>query len=252
MGKKWTELQHGDVSGAIQRLGVALGPNAGMVVDRINHSQIFTQDLAEFAVNWKSCLRSFDKSRTSLNPQWLHAREIMGKNFFGVEEGMRYFGVNPLERKFFLDHLAVLAEIPFTEFELGRCKDTHILAAVFPSSILDLRGWVERGLFLDHEDAWYSALVFAKKREGSKWCLFPKTALSEVEESEWSPRAATYIIIGHFLATGERLYETTWARCFGYIAVGHFGMGGLDFASNWPDDRNDMRRIARTDRYERR
>ena len=74
------------------------------------------------------------------------AREIMGKNFFGVEEAIKHFGVNPTRQQ-----LAALSEIPFSEAVLEQSKDTHILVAVFPLSILEIRGKVERKLFYNHE-----------------------------------------------------------------------------------------------------
>jgi len=74
-----------------------------------------------------------------------------GKNFFGVEEAMKHFGVNPT-----CQQLAALSEIPFSETVLKQSKDDHILVAVFPLSILEIRDKVERKLFYNHETAWYN------------------------------------------------------------------------------------------------
>ncbi len=41
------------------------------------------------------------------------AREIMGKNFFGIDEAIKHFGINPTPQQ-----LAALSEIPFSKAEL--------------------------------------------------------------------------------------------------------------------------------------
>jgi hypothetical protein len=56
------------------------------------------------------------------------AREIMGRNMFGVEEAIRHFGVTPSRQQ-----IAGLSEIPFSETTLEQCKETHVLVAVFLS-----------------------------------------------------------------------------------------------------------------------
>ena len=76
------------------------------------------------------------------------AREIMGKNFFGVEEATEHFGVNPTDKQ-----LVALAEIPLTEKALRECKDTHVLVAVFPLSVLDVRK-VDSRLFYRSSGGW--------------------------------------------------------------------------------------------------
>ena len=128
---KWTDIPHGTITAAEQRLWVAIGDNADVVATRINTDPGFVTRLAGFAVNPPFA----DKWCTSLNAQWLRAREIMGKNFFGIEEAVQDFGVHPSETQ-----LAALAQVPFTEEVLQSHKDTHILVAVFPLSILDIRG----------------------------------------------------------------------------------------------------------------
>src|SRR3989338_7146181 len=48
--------------------------------------------------------RGFDSSTSQKK-----AREIMGKNMFGIEDAIEHFGVNPSKQQ-----LAYLAEVPFT------------------------------------------------------------------------------------------------------------------------------------------
>ena len=45
------------------------------------------------------------------------AREIMGRNYFGIEEAIRHFRVNPSRQQ-----LAALAEVPFTEATLEELR----------------------------------------------------------------------------------------------------------------------------------
>ena len=181
------------------------------------------------------------------------AREIMDTNMFGVEEAIQHFGVNPSKQQ-----LAVLAEVPFSEAVLEQCKETHILVAVFPMSILDIRGKVaKQSLF--YEQDWYNKEAFAKGGGVTEWQLVRKTPvenstgrnldeqqalLSDNEETP-SSRVMIYTIIGHFKATGERLSENIWVRCSdlvsdGYrVYVGCFDQYGLGIAHDWVNGRYD-------------
>lgn len=190
---------------------------------------------------------------TSLNPQWIRAREIMGKNFFGVEEAIKYFGVNPTKQQ-----LAYLAEIPFTEEVLRACKDTHVLVAVFTMSILDIRGKVERKLFYSHDNAWYNKEAFAKNKGEVGWQLVRKAPIADSTNKTWNEQQAllenveetpkaqviVYTTIGHFLATGERLFENVYIRCSDLDSGGHrVDVGCFDADSlsvgSWSDDTRD-------------
>ncbi len=178
------------------------------------------------------------------NPQW--AKVLMGKNFFGVEEAIKYFGVNPSKQQ-----LAILDTVPFTEEMLRACRDTHILVAVFPMSILDIRGKVERKLFSRHESAWYNKQSFAKDKGEVGWQLVCKVHVDDSEGKDWNEQQAllsqdeetpkarvmVYTIIGCFLQTGERLFNNTYVRCADlcfwifreHVSVGFFVSEGLDF-----------------------
>lgn len=167
------------------------------------------------------------------------AREIMGRNFFGVEEAVHCFGVKPSKRQ-----LAALSEIPFTEAELLEVKDTHILIAVFPLSLRYIRDEISydiqklfacgsrdikynRQAFVNMrgEVGWY--LVRKKSREGSagSWDKLIAT-LGENEEVPTS-QVMVYAIIGYYLITGERLFEHCYVYCSNgtsheHVIVGHF------------------------------
>lgn len=192
------------------------------------------------------------------------AREIMGKNFFGIEEAIQHFGVNPSGQQ-----LAVLSEIPFTEATLEECKNTHILVAVFPMSILDIRGKVERKLFYSHEDAWYNKEAFAKDRSVVGWHLVRKTPVPNSISKTWDEQQAllatneetptaqsmTYMIIGHYLATRERLFENIYIRCSVVASdgrrldVGYFDSLGLGVDGNWVGRRYDALGVASSRKF---
>ncbi len=169
------------------------------------------------------------------------AREIMGRNFFGIEEAIKCFGVNPTRQQ-----LVALSEIPFSEAVLGQAKDTHILVAVFPLSILEIRGKVQdKGLFYNQD--WYNKEAFAKERSEVTWQLIRKTEVPDSTSKNWqeqqvliakddevpSAQVMVYTIIGYFLATGERLFEMVYVRTFSLtsggsrVAAGHFDQYGL-------------------------
>lgn len=179
-----------------------------------------------------------------------NARAIMGKNFFGVEEAIKHFGVNPSKQQ-----LAYLAEVPFTEEVLKSVKDTHVLVAVFPMSILDIRGKVERKLFYSHDDAWYNKQAFAKDKGEVGWQLVRKVPIADSTNKTWNEQQAllsqdeetpkaqvmVYTIIGHFLASGERLFENIYVRCSDLdsggirVDVGRFAARGL-YVYRWRGD----------------
>ncbi len=183
------------------------------------------------------------------------AREIMGKNYFGIEEAVQYFGVKPTRVQ-----LSALAEVPFTEAELREVKDTHVLVAVFPLPILEIRGKVEHNLFYSHEDSWYNKESFAKDKGEAGWQLVRKTPVENSTNKTWQEQQAllvkneetpkarvmVYTIIGHFLATGERLFENVYVRCSdvvsgGYrVYVGYFDSGGLYVCYYSGGDRYDL------------
>lgn len=164
-------------------------------------------------------MKNLDKKLTSLNQQWLRAREIMGTNFFGVEEAVQHFGVKPTPTR-----LNALADIPFFEKVLLACKDTHILIAVFPLSIMDIRkkvGKIKISQSKKFTAKFYNAyesvrgiigwhLVRKTPIDGSTFkSLAEKEALLGQDEMVPTMTVMVYMIVGHFLATGERLFANS-------------------------------------------
>mgnify|MGYP001590428914 CR=1 FL=1 len=244
--KAWTQVPAGDINAANQRLWVAIGDNAEEVAARINTDPAFVANIARLMVNG-----GYEPSTS----QKL-AREIMSKNFFGIEEAIKHFGVNATKQQ-----LAALAEVPFSEEVLKSCKDTHVLVAVFPLSILDIRGIAkkqsDRTLFYSQD--WYDKQAFAKDKGEVGWQLVRKEPIANSTSKTWSDQQAllskdeetptarivVYTTVGHFLATGERLFEKIYVRCVDLdsdgdrVSVG-FDAGGLD-VNYWDDDnRNDI------------
>jgi hypothetical protein len=182
------------------------------------------------------------------------AREIMGRNLFGVEEAIRHFGVNPTKQQ-----TAALSETPFTEATLEACKDSHVLVAVFPLSILEIRNRVDRRLLYSREDAWCNQQAFAKQEGEAGWALVRKTPVANSTAKTWqeqqallredeetpTARVMVYAIIGHYLATGERLFENIYVRCSdvdsgGFrVLLGRFDADGLFVSDAWDGHRDD-------------
>lgn len=243
--KAWTQVPAGDINAANQRLWVAIGDNAEEVATRINTDPAFVANIARLMVNG-----GYEPSTS----QKL-AREIMGKNFFGIEEAIKHFGVNATKQQ-----LAYLAEVPFSEEVLKSCKDTHVLVAVFPLSILDIRGITRKleNQTLFYSQDWYDKQAFAKDKGEVSWQLVRKEPIANSTSKTWNDQQAllskdeetptarivVYTMVGHFLATGERLFEKIYVRCVdlgsgGYrVLVGSFDSLGLR-VDYWSDDIRD-------------
>jgi hypothetical protein len=188
-------------------------------------------------------------------PSQIRAREIMGKNFLGIEETMRHFNA-----AFTPEELATLAEIPFSEAELEECKNTHLLVCGYPMTILDIRAKAPnkkpKKTFYSYKDAWYNTQAFAtNEKVGLRWYLIRKTAVEDsfsktfddqkqlLGANDAVPRACelVYAVVLYFMVTGERLFETVYVRCFdlasgGFrVVVGGFDSVGLDVVDGWGD-----------------
>lgn len=182
------------------------------------------------------------------------AREIMSKNFFGVEEAVKYFGINPTRQQ-----LTALSEIPYSEALLEQSKNTHILVAIFPLSILEIRNKVDSKLFYNHKDAWYDKQPFAKESGEVSWQLIRRIPSDNSTPKNWQEQQAlfgkdeeaptaqglVYTAIGHFLSTGEQFMERKYActssvdssgNC---IYISDVGLDGLGISDYWDAVRYD-------------
>lgn len=244
--KAWTQVPAGDINAANQRLWVAIGDNAEEVAARINTDPAFVANIARLMVNG-----GYEPSTS----QKL-AREIMGKNFFGIEEAIKHFGVNATKQQ-----VAALAEVPFSEEVLRASKDTHVLVAVFPLSILDIRGITRKleNQTLFYKQDWYDKQAVAKDKGEVGWQLVRKEPIANSTSKTWNEqqvllskdeetptaRIVVYTVVGHFLATGERLFEKIYVRCVDLdsdgrrVVVGYFVAEGLYVLNCWDDDQGD-------------
>jgi hypothetical protein len=172
------------------------------------------------------------------------AREIMGKNVFGIEEAVLHFGVIPKKRE-----LAYLEEVPFSEEELLlRRESSYALVAFFRKTLLDVRRVARgtgQGLFNPHW--WYDNRPFAMSQGHVGWGLVRTTPVAGTSDKTWkeklsflprgeevpTARVMVYSIIGLHLATGERILEEESVCCAdidtsgNHVYVGQFGHGGL-------------------------
>jgi hypothetical protein len=249
---EWTEISAGELHAAEQRLRVAFGNEADNIVREINSNQKFVSRIVRSIVSSKN---GADEKAINVLLRWLCAREIMGKNFFGVEEAIKHLGISPSQ-----EQAALLSEIPFSEAVLQETKDSHILVAVFPPSIKEIRSRVERKLFCSHEDAWYNSQEFAQKTGKTQWMLIQKTPVPNSTSKTWqeqqallgkkeeipTAQAMVYTIIGHYLNTAERLFEKIYVRTSyldsggRHVDVGIFDSSGLVVDGYWGDNRDGV------------
>jgi hypothetical protein len=192
--------------------------------------------------------------RLELMTSQKRAQEIMSKNFFGIEEAIKHFGVSPTRQQ-----LDALSEIPFSEAVLEQSKDTHILAAVFPLSILEIRDKVEHKLFYNHKGAWYNEQPFAQEHGDTRWQFVRKIpvdnstsknrqdqqALFGKDDEVPTAQVLVYIAIGHFPTTGEQFMEREYACTSSVDSAGNrvyvsdVGLDGLGISDYWDAVRYD-------------
>jgi hypothetical protein len=158
-----------------------------------------------------------------------------------------------------------MAEVPFSEETLRACKDTHILVAYIPVSIVSVRAKTAGVKLPENHRMFYGQDWYDKNAVGNgvsalEWHLIRKTSVPDSKSKTWSqqkemvdatnidrvPEAdvMVYMIIGHFLETGVRLFEKEYVRTStldsdGHrVYVGHFDSRGLRL-NGWDDDSRD-------------
>ncbi len=243
---KWTEIPSGHVNGAFQRLMVAFGDSADKIVTKIN-----TDEQVALRVATLCRLGGYEPTSSQVK-----ALEIMGTNFFGIEEAEKHFGLTLSKRQ-----LAYMAEISFSEETLRACKNTHILVAYIPVSIVSVRAKTAGVKLPENHRMFYGQDWYDKNEVGNgvsalEWHLVRKTSVPDSKSKTWQDQKSlvdstkidevpeanvmVYTIIGHFLNTGERLFEKEYVRTStldsdGFrVVVGYFDSEGL-YASRWSD-----------------
>ena len=136
---------------------------------------------------------------------------------------------------------------------LEACKDTHILVAVLPLSILDIQGRVPRELFYFKDDQWHKSQAFAKEKGRAGWHLVRKDTVPNSTSKTWqeqqsllgkddetpTARVLIYTVIVTFLAIGVKLLTNIYARVSDLdsdgsrVIVGYFDAGGLGAIYGW-------------------
>lgn len=190
------------------------------------------------------------------------AKAIMGRNFFGVEEATQHFGVKPAETE-----LAALATIPYSEMTLEACKNTHVLVAVFPLSVVVCKN-PRKKVFYNQD--WYNREQFATQVGTVGWKLVRKAPVEGSTFKTWdeqqkllgksdetlTAQVIVYTMVGHFLAIGERLFEKIWVRCSdvdsnGYrVDVGLFDSDGLHVGACWAAGRDGNVGVASARKFD--
>ena len=252
---KWTEIAAGLINKAFGTLMAAFGDRANELIDRLIKDPSVADRVAKLILN----------NGQELSASVTRAKEIMGKNFLGVEEGMKMFGVEITKRQ-----QSFMNTIPFSETTLTACKDTHVLVAVMPLSIVQIRAKVaEMKLPKDvkrlfYKQDWYDGQQFAGQSE-LEWRLIQKTPVADSTAKNWeeqqklldtkteetpTAQAMVYTVIGFFLKTGERLFEKIYVRTSSLgsdgdrVCVGSFDADGLRVGDRWDDGRYDSLGVA--------
>ena len=190
------------------------------------------------------------------------AQKIMGNNFFGVIDAEKYLKANSSDFD-----VKSTEEVTFSEDELKHRKDTHIPMVPLNFSILDLRDrftnffsdncfreGFEKEIFTQFPDRLSKSALWnwndLEKEASSSglWNLIEKNISGNYYQySPANARVLAYTIIGNYLKTSERLYESNFQESssrtgshLGYengstVWVGFNKEGKLDFHYSRPE-----------------
>jgi hypothetical protein len=263
--KKFLGKDHGLIHEA-----VVTGRKAGAGKEfwaKLAHDELLFRDVVALVMNDGKLVQP---ARTTIaykpTPSQIRAGEIMGKNFLGIEDAMSHYGA-----AYTADQLAMLAEVSIDgvsgadlEAMFEECKNTHLLVAGFPMTIVDIRkktpGKKPKKSFYSYQDAWYNTQAFATDElVRFCWHLIRKTEVENSRgaafEAQWRllgpedyvPRACdlVYAVVLYFMVTRERLLASRYIRCIdlssdsgGRVHVGFFGADGLNIVDYWGDNDN--------------
>jgi hypothetical protein len=209
---KWTDIPAGTLRAAEQRLWVAFGDDAETVAERINTDPAYLTNI----------VRTMIHGKFNITTNLQYAREIMGQNFFGIDDAQKHLAIVPTGAQ-----VASLFSVPFSEGCLELYKDTHILIAVFPISIAEMRTRIGKRLFNMLDTNWCLRHVFAKYKCPLGWYLVRKTALEGSrfnalhtqckllgkDETVPTTNIMTYTLVGYALSKNEHLFQDILVRC---------------------------------------
>lgn len=202
-------------------------------LNRLRRDRAFAERLVAF---WKAGAVTGDPIPDSDSQS--RARAIMGKNFLGLEEVRKGFGIAlPVQQ---------LAEIPFSEETLRQCKDTHVLVAGSALSVNEIRKLADDDFY---DTDWYRREAFAnEKKVGVRWYLLRKEPVPESRSKTYDEQTAlltkeeevpfacemTYMVILYWLTHRERLLPDVYVRCQDKdsgglrVYVGYFDSDGFN------------------------
>lgn len=240
----WRKISAGNLDAAEQLFREALDEEAEAVIEKMIRDPAYVRQVVDYAtiLTQQGAIVLTQKELATGNPQWLRAREIMNKNFFGIEEASKYFGPNPT-----CQQLVALSEIPFSEAVLEQYKDTHLLIAIFPLSLLDMQkkfGIGRDGMLFDGLTDWESFKNedFIEEQGEISWQLICKTPVEDSASKNWeeqmelvnqnnkvpTAREVFYTIIGNYLAAGEILFNYVFVNTSSVDSHGlHIGIGAF-------------------------
>jgi hypothetical protein len=227
---------------------VAFGDRVEEATARINSDEAFAGRIAQLCFN----------NRRELTVSQTGARDIMGKNYLDLNWGIDTYKVSLRPRQ-----MAYMKEVGYSESTLIAYKDTHILAAVMPIAIVGVCAKTavmklpngQKSFF--YKQDWYDRQAFANEVGQIEWRLVRKTRVEDSTSKKWSDQQAlldgkveetptaqvmVYTIIGHFLNTGERLFEKVYVRTSsldsggGRVYVGGMDAYGLVVNNNWDNN----------------
>lgn len=201
------------------------------------------------------------------SPDQNAAKEIMGNNYFGVEDVIKYLKVRPTRKQ-----LAELADIPYSMKTLQELKESHMLVAVFPMSLTEMfNNKLFRSIFVkdykEKEKQPFKGQQFTLDPGKIGWSLVRKSPEKDSPNKVWiaqlqilgkdnrttSVRIMAYSVLCYFLKTGHKLFSDCQVRCIEEdasgrrLTVGPFreseegrNNGGLRIECWWDDNRCDF------------
>ncbi len=137
-------------------------------------------------------------------PSYEQAKEIMDRNFIGLEKIKEYFGINLIPDQYFK-----YAQIPYSIKTLQSLRDTHILVAVFPISIFEMMEKHPKLFDVEGINSRYSSPneLFIRDQGKCQWILLNKTGMEYKQGYDClTAQPVVYSMISYFLSTAELMF----------------------------------------------
>jgi hypothetical protein len=191
------------------------------------------------------------------------ATAIMRQNFHGVGAAQRHFGAELSAKQ-----AKALATVPFSAEVLQACRESHVLVAGAPLSIMDLQAKAQASFYFK-DDPWYAKDRFATTKVKAGWYLIRKDPVPGSPSKTWAeqqalltsdevtPRAREIVlaIVLCYLETEERLFGQVDVRTNDvhsggrHVYVGHFDSHGLGVNSYWVGHRYGNLGLAASQKF---